>query len=70
MGILEVVHFIDHAHGTVDERIGTEGTCPFAQAQAEVEQGMGIHEFKQPLVPAFVTTMAEDGIAEHFRIET
>ena len=33
LGVVEVVHFIDHPDGRVDDREGTEGTSTLTESQ-------------------------------------
>ena len=43
VGGFEVVHLVDHADRGGDDGIGAEGASSLAEAQAQVEDGLGIH---------------------------
>ena len=44
VGGVEVVHLVDHADRGGDDGIGAESARSLAQAQPQVEDGLGIHD--------------------------
>ena len=62
--VVEVAHLIDHPDGRLDDRIGTEGSGAFAQAQAKIEQWLHAHTLEHQLVAALIAAMAKDGKIE------
>ena len=65
----EVIHFVNHIHGTLHYRIGTKGACAFAKSETEMQKRLGVHGIKHVFMTALVTTMTENGIVNHVLVE-
>ena len=65
----EIIHFIKHVYGTLNDRIGTKGACTLAKSETEIQKRFCVHGIKHEFMTALVTTMAENGIVNHVLVE-
>ena len=69
MSVFEVIHFVEHADGGLQERISAQGACTFTEAQSYLEQSAGMQGFEHPPVSGLVAFVAEHGIVAYGRIK-
>ena len=65
----EVIHFVNHIHGTLYDRVGAESTRTFAKSHIEMQKWLGVHGIKHELMPALVAAMAENSIIHYVLVE-
>ena len=64
----EIIHFVKHIHGTLNDRVGTKGTSTLTKSETEIQERFCVHGVEHEFMSALITTMAENGIMEHFWI--
>jgi len=62
VGGVKVVHLVDHADRRGDDGVGAQGTGTLAQAQPQVEDGLGMDDVEHAAVTALITAVGEDHV--------
>ena len=69
MGVLKIIHLVDHIHCRLNDWESTECTRSLAKTKSQVQNRVSSHRLKHHAVPTLIALVRKDGIVEHSRIE-